>query len=115
MAAPNPPQQLCVPDRTFFQFPNQIPSSLCEKKFEDYVSHLQDEDAAQVVDWLDNVRLRIVFSPPTLFITSPGSTHSGSCKSSIPGVRSSTSMGMRRSGNTTEILYNFTHFSFEHK
>ena len=71
MAAPNPPQQLCVPDRTFFQFPNQIPGSLCEKKFEDYVSHLQDEDAAQVVDWLDNVRLRIVFFASDLVHNQP--------------------------------------------
>ena len=61
LATLNLSQQVCVPDGPSFQFPNQIVDTLYEKRFKDCVSSLQDEDVAQLVGWLDNVRFPITF------------------------------------------------------
>ena len=62
MPSLTPLQQLRRLDRLFPQFPDQLTGLLCERKYGDYVTSIQDHDLSWLVEYLDDVRPLVAFT-----------------------------------------------------
>ena len=58
--------QLCALSGPPMKLPSQIAGTLCEEQFRDYVPTLHDDEVAQLVECLDNVRLPLTFPDSVL-------------------------------------------------
>ena len=89
MPSPALLQQLHLLDESSPQFPNRLSSLLHEETYNECTTNLRDEDWSWLVEYLDNVRPRVVFTDlllnqyrPSTFYTPP-TLHSGdACENS---------------------------------